>query len=169
MSFSSYNDQTSMKNKVLIIKKEDMKTTSSSPNFKLSNKSTPIDSKTKYATIFHAAHASLPFYPLPHIKNQGAYPTAPTVHFPTLSLYSVIQTYSTQPHIKLLKTEGAIDGEPEEPFEFTPSVPSSVSAPPHPVPFIQRFSPEMLPMMLMETWDDVPLHQHPIIIIGKHT
>jgi hypothetical protein len=159
MSFAYYNDQTSNKiNKSLMIKNMDMKTTtSSSPTLGLSKKSTLIDSTPKDATMFHTAHAFLPSPPpiLPESKNQGADPiTAPTVHYPTSSLNADIQTDSPQPRTKILITDGAIDEELDEPLEFTPSVPSSVSAPPHPQPLIKRFGPKMLLTMLLETWND---------------
>jgi hypothetical protein len=48
---------------------------------------------------------------------------------------------------------GALPDDPEE-FDFTLAVPSSISAPPHPVPFLQMFEPNKTPTMLLETWNN---------------
>jgi hypothetical protein len=55
---------------------------------------------------------------------------------------------------RILRTiEGAVASKPLE-FEFTPAVSPSISAPPHPMPFIQRFVPKNTPTMLLETWNE---------------
>jgi hypothetical protein len=82
--------------------------------------------------------------------------------FPYLKPFSV--PVPTQPHsnellnavhendeprsiITLRTTVGARPDEPME-FEFTPAVPSTISAPPNPVPFIHLFGPNKIPTML---------------------
>jgi hypothetical protein len=90
------------------------------------------------------------FKPLPYIKPFGAaVPTPPSYNFALLN--AVHESGEVQATITLRTTVGALLDEPKE-FALTPVVPSSISAPPNPVPFIQLFAPNKTPTMLLETW-----------------
>jgi hypothetical protein len=123
-----------------LIKKEDMETPT------IFNKSIPTHLNTKDVTIFYAK-------PLPFIKNIGAAFFAPPARLSTAFINVVNELDPVQSSRDLRAIEGAVAGDPLE-FEFTPAVPSSISAPPHPMPFIKRFGPKNTPTMLLETWNE---------------
>jgi hypothetical protein len=89
--------------------------------------------------------------PLPYIKPSSAHVPPPLISNGMLN--AVHDSDAVKATITLLTTVGALPDDLEE-FDFTPAVPSSISSPPHPVPFLQLFGPNKTPTMLLETWNN---------------
>jgi hypothetical protein len=153
---SLYNSRT---NKSLMTKNKGMKITpSSTPEFNVFYKDALIENSTNDVALLHTSH-TLPTSSFPamkyEFKKEYAVPiSAPSVISTSPSLDVGVHFDSPQPEPYLLITTGVNAETRGEPFEFTPSVSSAVSAPPNPVPFIQELRPRRLPTMILETWND---------------
>jgi hypothetical protein len=86
--------------------------------------------------------------PLPYIKPFSA--PVPTPPISNAMLNAVHKTDAVQATITLRTTVGALPEDSKE-FDLIPAVPPSISAPLHPVPFVQLFGPNKTPRILFNT------------------
>jgi hypothetical protein len=134
-SSMSLSDQIPMRDTQSVLKMEE----NGIPLKFLKSPPTPLNSQDIY---FQAS-------PLPYIKPFSVHVPTPSIFHALLN--AVHETEEVQATITLRTTVGALPDKPQE-FDFTPAVPSSISSPPNPVPFIQLFGPNKTPAMLLETW-----------------
>jgi hypothetical protein len=100
---------------------------------KMGDNVTPLKFMKTPPTLINTDDIYFQATPLPYIKPSSAPVPPPFISNGTLN--AVHDSDAVRPTITLRTTVGALPDNHEE-FDFTPAVPSSISAPPHLVPFL---------------------------------